>query len=461
MKKKILKNLSYSCLFLLNSLSVFNNYLFISFVRKLSIFLLLLINQGIIDIFSNNLLYFIVIISFIKLFFNLILSFFYIFNLLIKKLEVIKNDFFNLFLNILKVFGLIVILNNIYLNYSEFLIFNELFIYILIYCIISLIITNLKIIINKIILKILKNIKMNILLLYFFNRVWLIKSTNINIMNNENNNNDNNLLNTNNNENNKNDNNLLNTNNSDNNNNIINSNNISSNNSTNMQIDVHAEEMVKKGIETVQDSLNKSLIQASSQIGLAGSIGAGMTAGASISKGQRPNVRIATTLGLGAAGAGIHIGSGVVNRMLIRNEEKNFIENNENPPSPVDSFINSPTDDLLENPVNALLISILILLYSMLLLLVILLFTYFSKIIFSYNFKLNWLDKIFPKEKSIKIRSIILNFLKLFSGIRDFNIIMLIFSLIFIMCFAIYFFSVFYFNLEYMCKLYLEHLKKK
>jgi hypothetical protein len=171
MKKKILKNLSYSCLFLLNSLSVFNNYLFISFVRKLSIFLLLLINQGIIDIFSNNLLYFIVIISFIKLFFNLILSFFYIFNLLIKKLEVIKNDFFNLFLNILKVFGLIVILNNIYLNYSEFLIFNELFIYILIYCIISLIITNLKIIINKIILKILKNIKMNILLLYFFNRV--------------------------------------------------------------------------------------------------------------------------------------------------------------------------------------------------------------------------------------------------------------------------------------------------
>jgi hypothetical protein len=448
--KIFVKNITNFWTILLNSLKIFNNYLLVSFIGKLSIFLLLIINQGILNIFSNKLLYLIVIISFIKLFYNLILSFFNVLILLKKEFKIIIKNYFILLLNILKIVGLTLILNKIYINYSEFLLFNELLLYVLIYSIISLIIINFRIIINKIKFKNFNKKIMNILILISFNR--LIRPTNLSVINNENNNNDNNLLNTANNKDNK-DNNNENYNNT-------NSEDILPKNTTNIQVNVHAEDMVKKGIESISDGVERSLIQVASQIGLAGSIGAGMSAGASISAGQRPKVRIASTLGFGLAGGSFHVAGSAINRVLIKNEENKIIDSNENPPSPVDSFINNPKEDLLENPVNALLLSILVMLYCLLLLLIILLFTYFSKIILSYNYQFNWLEKIFSKEKSIKLKSIILNFLNLFSGIRDFNIIMFIIALIFIIICTIYYYSVFYFNLEFMCKLYLEDLKK-
>lgn len=88
-----------------------------------------------------------------------------------------------------------------------------------------------------------------------------------------------------------------------------------------------------------------------------------MTAGAIISKGQRPIIRVGTTVGLGAIGGLKHVGASIINRKLVQdNIEHNQIinNNNDNPPSPGDrdGFINSFYEDLYDNPVELLLFCI-------------------------------------------------------------------------------------------------------
>ena len=122
--------------------------------------------------------------------------------------------------------------------------------------------------------------------------------------------------------------------------------------------------------------------------------------------------------------------------------------------SPGSGFINSPNEDLHDNPVLYLLISIWGVHAVSIVLLVYLLLIIISKIILSLDYKLNWLDKI--TTNSVKIRSIILKLLKIFSKIREYNMLMLVIFLIVISLCNLYLYSGFLFNLEFMCKLYLK-----
>lgn len=154
----------------------------------------------------------------------------------------------------------------------------------------------------------------------------------------------------------------------------------------------------------------KGVIQGASQVGLAGSIGARFTAGASISAGQPPATRIATTIGLGIAGGAIHVGASAVNRSLTLMDSDNNINNNnnDNPPSPKNDFLNSPLEEIFNNPVELLLYSIWVLEFVILFFLIFLFFTFISKLLVSLDYLLNWLDKIFSKDNSIKIRYVVL-----------------------------------------------------
>lgn len=121
-------------------------------------------------------------------------------------------------------------------------------------------------------------------------------------------------------------------------------------------------------------------------------------------------------------------------------------------------FINSSNEEILNNPVELLLYSIWVLQFVILIFLIVLLITFISKLILSFNFEFNWLNKILSAERSVQVRNIILKYLNFVSKIRELNIIVLIIVLIIISLFSLYFFSVFLLNLEGMCKLYLKYV---
>lgn len=132
-------------------------------------------------------------------------------------------------------------------------------------------------------------------------------------------------------------------------------------------------------------------------------------------------------------------------------------------PSPGSGFINSPYEELINNPnpVEGLLNCIWVLHFIIIVFLVILLITIISKLIFSLDYQFNWLNQIFSKETSIKIRFILSKILNIINKIRDYNILMFVIFLIIISMFHLYLYSEFMFNLESMCKLYLKILSDK
>ena len=118
-------------------------------------------------------------------------------------------------------------------------------------------------------------------------------------------------------------------------------------------------------------------------------------------------------------------------------------------------------DDLNDNTVLYLLSGILALNCTNLIIIIILFITFISKLIFSFNYQLNWLQKILPTKYSGTVRDFILRTLRIFEQIRTFNIIMTIIMLFFSAFTATYYFALFYVNLEGMCNLYLEQLNDK
>jgi hypothetical protein len=382
-KKNLNLNLLKILTLLYNRLNEFNNSFFVRNIGRLSIFVLLFNNQGIIDINSKELLYFIILLSIIVLFYNLIISL--INTIIFFKKDLQLNNYFNLTLKIFKLFCLFLLLNKIYnLNYALFLSYEgirDFFLFHLLYCIISLIqiktLSSSSILINKIVL--FATPKLNLL-----NRNLLPLSSMMAVNNLSNLNNDSNKDT------------------KDKSLNIKDNTDIKSegtSNTPNVNININAEDMVKKVIENISNSIETLIFQAASQLGLAGSISAG---------------------------------------------------------SPKLDLANSLLEEISNNPVELLIYGIWVLHFVVLFFLFLLLFTYISKIILSLDYQLNWLDKIFSKNNSIKIRFIALKILKTLSRFRDYNIIMLILVLIFISICNLYFYSVFSFNLEDMCNLYLK-----
>ena len=230
-------------------------------------------------------------------------------------------------------------------------------------------------------------------------------------------------------------------------------------NNSKLNVNINAEDAVKKAMEILKEDMRRIMLQSASQLGLAASITGGMSAGAAISSGQNIKVRAGTTLAMGAAGGLIQVGLSSLNRGLIKSEEmkvnKDSKFDNNSPPSP-DGFINCPNEEIYDNPVELLLYCIWGLHIVLIVLLIMLLFTMLSKILLSLNYKLNWLDKIFSKEKSIQIRSVLLRIFNILSNIRNFNILMLIISLIVISLVNFYLYSAFLFNLNDFCELHLK-----
>lgn len=268
-------------------------------------------------------------------------------------------------------------------------------------------------------------------------------------------------------------------NNTNNNNNNSNKNNHDSNN-TNIETKdnkfeyhahLHAEQIVKTTLDTVGKAIDSGLTQAASQIGVAGSITGGMAAGATIRAGQPPITRLGTTVVCGAVGGALHVTATAANRAL--NQPRPTLSNNtvnkptdiDRTPSPGNGFIESPNEEIsinnliTDNPIELWLGSLLVLNIASLILLFFLLLAVISKIILSLNYKLNWIDYVLPSSLSPKVKSVLLVSIKFLAKVREYNIIMIILFLIFISIFIIYYFSLFIINLEELCKLYLE-LKK-
>lgn len=95
-----------------------------------------------------------------------------------------------------------------------------------------------------------------------------------------------------------------------------------------------------------------------------------------------------------------------------------------------------------------------------LMLTLLLLVTFISKVIFSLNYEFKLLDYIFPKYISDRLRFVLLKTLKIFSGIRTFNYIMLSLSLIFSSSVLLYGLTVFYINFEDLAELFLKKIKR-
>ena len=421
----------------------FQNFpsLILKSMGSLSILLLLLHNQNIIHISHTNILYYITIISIVQLIYSIII---YVLNLYVsyygKDIKLQKNHL-SLIFNILKIFGLFVLLNKIYKNNSEYILLSEVFLYFLLYFLISYIITYSKFLIFK------TEFFKGISILNIFN-LYRLRASNIsNINTGENNENTLDIK-----EN-------------------IDIEPIIANNETNIGVHIHAENIIKQGIETVGKTIESGIAQAVPQIGLASAIGAGLSAGVKISAGQPLMARVLTTTGLGLAGAGIQVGATALHNALNQLPSNQIEENIDTPPSPslvpYDSvtgaggggFIHSSDEEILNNPVELLLYSIWVLQFVILIFLIVLLITFISKLILSFNFEFNWLNKILSAERSVQVRNIILKYLNFVSKIRELNIIVLIIVLIIISLFSLYFFSVFLLNLEGMCKLYLKYVK--
>ena len=146
--------------------------------------------------------------------------------------------------------------NKIYKNNSEYILLSEVFLYFLLYFLISYIITYSKFLIFK------TEFFKGISILNIFN-LYRLRASNIsNINTGENNENTLDIK-----EN-------------------IDIEPIIANNETNIGVHIHAENIIKQGIETVGKTIESGIAQAVPQIGLASAIGAGLSAGVKISAGQ-------------------------------------------------------------------------------------------------------------------------------------------------------------------------------
>jgi hypothetical protein len=98
--------------------------------------------------------------------------------------------------------------------------------------------------------------------------------------------------------------------------------------------------------------------------------------------------------------------------------------------------------------------------FANIILTLLLLFTFISKELFSLNYELKFLDRLFPKHVSDRLRYVLLKTFKIFSGIRTFNFIMLLLAIIFSSVILLYGLTLFYMNFEDLAELYLKIVKR-
>jgi len=230
-----------------------------------------------------------------------------------------------------------------------------------------------------------------------------------------------------------------------------------------------ANKAIEKAGEEMTSAMGSAVSQAIGQTGLAGAIVGGMGVGASISAGQPLPVRVVTSTTLGIISGGTHVAYSGLNRGLAAAQGSRNTGSDSTPPSPgvepTDYPFHSvnesiPLENILDNPVQDWLVGMVSLAFGNCILTLLLLFTFISKVLFSLNYELKFLDRIFPKHVSDRLRSVLLKTLKFFSGIRTFNYIMLLLVLIFSSFFLLYGLTLFYMNIEQLAELYLKIVKK-
>lgn len=232
-----------------------NKNFILIFLGRLSILVLLLHNQNILHLYHKNLLYYIIIISMVQLIYSLIINIINIYVIYYGKNIELQKNHLNLIFNILKILGLLVLLNKIYKNNSEYILYSEIFLYFLFYFLISSLMTYSKFLIFK--TEFFKGI--SILNIFHLYRLRASNISNINTDENK-------------------DKVLDIKENIDIEPKII-------NNTTNIGVHIHAEDLINSGfskIGKIIESCLRSVTQAASQIGLTGSITGGMAVGAKI-----------------------------------------------------------------------------------------------------------------------------------------------------------------------------------
>lgn len=233
---------------------------------------------------------------------------------------------------------------------------------------------------------------------------------------------------------------------------------------------------------TAKGTVGDVAAQAITQLGIGGTIVGAMGVGATISKGQPPLTRAATTVLTGVAGGTIHVAASSMNRSLNQVSLTHNLSTNSlpqsakpstptsEPSSPGEGFINCPNEEfsivnfmldmLNDNSVGLWLASVLILAITNLLFLIILLIAVLSKYVLSLNYQFNWVDKFLSSSNSAKVKHYLKKLIQLLIKIREYNIIMYIILLVITSTLLVYFLFNFYINLEELCKLYLK-LKNK
>lgn len=237
----------------------------------------------------------------------------------------------------------------------------------------------------------------------------------------------------------------------------------------------HGDNVVKNAFDAVSKVASHAVSQTITQIGLAGGVGAGMTAGVKISKGQPLGTRMLTTAGMGLAGGATQLVLGTGNRMLnglsVSNNLDNIANSNspnrpntpDSPDSPNEFILNSPYEEWLNLPDLSQLSDLELFLGGLVVLsgvnvifLINLLLIIISKYVLSLDYEFNWVLKILPGKIGERVRLFLISYVKLLSKLRLFNLIIFIFILIFTTSFITYNLGLFYLNLEGFCKIYLN-----
>ena len=100
----------------LNKSSSSNNNIILLTLGRLSVFVLLLHNHNIVHIYHKNILYYIIIISIVQIIYSIILCTISFFDGYYGKNIELQKNHLNLLFNLIKIFGLLVLLNKIYKN---------------------------------------------------------------------------------------------------------------------------------------------------------------------------------------------------------------------------------------------------------------------------------------------------------------------------------------------------------
>lgn len=259
---------------------------------------------------------------------------------------------------------------------------------------------------------------------------------------------------------------------SKNNNIVFSNNNLSNNNNDSNKSDSHSIfKTIGKGLEktgeTLQnlnkergDKLVNTTVKLLDNTGLGVSVGAGFQAGYKSSARQPAGKRLAIATISGIAFGSTRLALVAVNSINLASNS-NPPSLTSNPPLPVENtFINSPLEsELLTNPVETFLYSIFTLEICTLLLSLILLQLIISKYILSLDYKFNWLNKIFSETNASRIRTILFKIIKITSGIRTYNILMVTIMVIFCCLFNSYFLYEFISNIDNMITKYNEYKK--